>query len=232
MVLILTFDTETTGLPKAKSVDQTNLHLWPYIVQFSYVVYDTSFHDVTKIMDEIIRIPHNITIPDECVKIHGITKEKCNKYGKNIEDLLLDFYEDFKKCDQIVGHNLQFDLNMLKVELLRIIDEGKTSRLFDAGIYNDIHDALSGSKKLYCTMQETIEYCNIKMLDKKGKEFVKFPKLSELHKKMFDSEAINLHNSLNDVVICLRCFIMWNYKIDIIEKNELLKSFIVNYLTA
>lgn len=231
-MLILVFDTETTGLPKARKLENHNLHLWPYIVQFSYVLYDTSSNNVTKIVDEIIKIPDNIDIPEDTIKIHGITKMKSNKLGKNIEDLLLSFYQDFKMCDSVVAHNLQFDLNMINAELLRIInrDNSYTSRLFDSEIYNDIYNSISNSKKLYCTMQETIEYCNIKKQDKNGKEFIKFPKLSELYEKMFGYIPKNLHNSLNDVVICLRCFMMWKYNIDVMENNDVIKSFISDNL--
>ena len=37
---IIIFDTETTGLPKTKDALVTSTELWPYIVQFSYIIYD------------------------------------------------------------------------------------------------------------------------------------------------------------------------------------------------
>jgi hypothetical protein len=46
---ILAFDTETTDLPpKNKTLKNEELHLWPYIVQFSYIVYDTETHGICK----------------------------------------------------------------------------------------------------------------------------------------------------------------------------------------
>ena len=37
---VIVFDTETSGLPKSKIINQNTQHLWPFIVQFSYIIYD------------------------------------------------------------------------------------------------------------------------------------------------------------------------------------------------
>ena len=37
--------------------------------------------------------------------------------------VLKDFFDDFRNCDLLVGHNISFDINMVKVELLRLIYE-------------------------------------------------------------------------------------------------------------
>lgn len=229
-MLILVFDTETSGLPKSRTLDDTNLHLWPHIVQFSYVVYDISSNTVVKIVDEIIKIPENIIIPDDCIKIHGITNDICKLRGKNIEKILVDFYDDFEQCDRVVAHNLSFDLNMLKVEILRAINNNINKNTSEIVIYNNMFSNLTTAQKYYCTMQDTIEYCNVKGLDKKGKEFVKFPKLSELYHKMFGNIPNNLHNSLNDVIICLRCYVMWYHKYDVAKGNSEIETFINSHL--
>ena len=69
-------------------------------------------------------------------------------------------------------------------------------------------------------MQESVELCNIKALTKTGKEYVKFPSLSELHKHLFNVVPKKLHNSLNDVLICLRCFYKMHFDVDIVAINE------------
>jgi hypothetical protein len=79
-------------------------------------------------------------------------------------------------------------------------------------------------------MQETIELCGIEMKDKYGRSYKKFPKLVELYQKMFDVTPKNLHNSLNDVIVCLRCFIKLKYEIDIVERSEEVKQMIKDYL--
>ena len=79
-------------------------------------------------------------------------------------------------------------------------------------------------------MQETIELCAIELKDKYGRSYKKFPKLVELYQKMFGVTPKNLHNSLNDVIVCLRCFIKLKYEIDIVERSEEVKQMIKDYL--
>ena len=43
---VLVFDTETTGLPKSNIINNTTLNLWPHIVQFSYIVFDTETNSI------------------------------------------------------------------------------------------------------------------------------------------------------------------------------------------
>ena len=77
-------------------------------------------------------------------------------------------------------------------------------------------------------MKKSIQICNIKIITKNGKEQLKFPKLSELHNMLFGSIPNKLHNSLNDVLICLRCYYIINYNQDLIiidrEINNLIQE--------
>jgi hypothetical protein len=74
-------------------------------------------------------------------------------------------------------------------------------------------------------MQETVDLCNIKALTKiEKKEFVKFPSLAELYRHLFGEEPLNLHNSLNDVVACLRCFHQLRFNEDICIRSEDLRE--------
>ena len=41
--------------------------------------------------------------------------------GVNIVDVLNEFFADFRSVDYIVGHNVSFDLNMIRAELNRLI---------------------------------------------------------------------------------------------------------------
>jgi DNA polymerase III epsilon subunit-like protein len=71
-------------------------------------------------------------------------------------------------------------------------------------------------------MKETEKQCNIKAVSKTGKEYTKYPTLGELHYYLFRSYPKNLHNSLNDILICLRCYYMLQQKGDIyLENNEI-----------
>ena len=100
---ILIFDTETTGLPKSKTLDGENLHLWPYIVQFSYIILDTSLNEIIEVKDNIIKIPLNITITEETTKIHGITNEITEERGISIEIMMDKFLSDIVDVDLILA---------------------------------------------------------------------------------------------------------------------------------
>ena len=231
---IAVFDTETTGLPKTKVINDLSLALWPYIVQFSYIIYDTELKKIVKTVDLVIRIPENINISDEVSDIHGITNFISQTSQYKMEDALRHFSNDYLNygIDLIVGHNLSFDINMLKVELMREISN--QNNLYDKRMFSQLLECLNDMKpdspELFCTMQKTIELCNLKAKSKYGKEYVKFPKLNELHMKLFNSSPRNLHNSLNDVLICLRCYYMLEHKIDIIEIDSEIKSLLIDLI--
>ena len=88
---IAVFDTETTGLPKSKIINEFSLSLWPHIVQFSYIIYDTELQKIIKTVDLVIKIPENINISDEVSDIHGITNFISQTSQHKIEDALITF---------------------------------------------------------------------------------------------------------------------------------------------
>ena len=57
---VLVFDTETTGLPETKIINPITLHQWPHIVQFSYVIYDSSLNNIVESKDYIVKLPESI----------------------------------------------------------------------------------------------------------------------------------------------------------------------------
>ena len=220
----LVFDSETTGLSKTQIISPSTIHLWPHVVQFSYIVFDTESNEIVKIKDSIIKVPDGFTITEENAKIHGITTEISLVKGVDLLPVLEEFFADFDSADHIVGHNVSFDINMIKAELQRLIMNSSDKKL------QDYLTTINTSTKFYCTMQETIELCGIEMKDKYGRSYKKFPKLVELYQKMFNVTPKNLHNSLNDVIVCLRCFIKLKYEIDIVERSEEVKQMIKDYL--
>jgi DNA polymerase III epsilon subunit-like protein len=216
-MIVLIFDTETTGLPLTKTISKDLLDKWPYIVQLSYILYDTekcmSIYD----NDCIIRLPNEIEIPLDSTKIHGITTEISHNQGFDIQVVMEQFIRDWEKAHLIVAHNISFDLNMIQVELLRLSSK---NLLKYTGYSNKIHK----STNLYCTMQESINLCNLVTKDKYGRDYVKFPKLSELHETLFSTTPSNLHNSFNDVIVCLRCFYKLKFDKDIIALDRDIKE--------
>lgn len=224
----LVFDSETTGLSKTQIISPSTIHLWPHIVQFSYIIFDAKANKIVKIKDSIIKVPETVTISEENANIHGITNEISLAKGVSLQPELEEFFEDLNTVDHIVGHNVSFDLNMIKAELQRLIID--SLNLNEVIKFQEYTTKLNTSKNIHCTMQETIEYCAIEVKDKFGRPYKKFPKLVELYQKMFNVTPKNLHNSLIDVIVCLRCFMKLQYNVDIAERSEEVRQMIIDYL--
>jgi len=220
---VLVFDTETTGLPQTKIISPDTLQQWPSIVQFSYVIYDLSLNDIVESKDYIIKVPESILISEESTKIHGITNEMCASKGILIEKVLNEFFYYLRGVDSIIGHNISFDINMIKTELLRIIyNEKLTYEQLNMYKY-DLH-YITHYKNVCCTLQDSIKLCNIQAINKFGKPYLKYPKLIELHQKLFDSSPNNLHNSFNDILVTLRCFMKLKHDSDLLESCDSFKQ--------
>jgi len=203
---VIVFDVETTGLPTKWDPPVNETQWWPYVVQFSWMVYNTEKHVIEKLTDRIIKLPEGMEIPEESTKIHGITNEKMNKEGVTIKDVLDEFANDLSKVGIAVAHNLKFDKSMLLVECNR---NNKTIEF----------------KREFCTMLYGEALCGLTRVNKYGKTVSKYPKLIELHNRLFGYNPKNLHNSLYDTAVCIRCYVKLRYNKDLLELNEKMKLF-------
>jgi len=208
---ILVFDTETTGLQE-KGASIYDKSKWPHIIQLSYILYDVS-NNSALIKNNYIKIDDSVIISQESFNIHNISREILNTQGINIVPALNEFNECLKQCDIVVGHNISFDKRLIFVECLR----HNVKQYFTQFINNQkIH------KPEYCTMKNTIDFCKLERFDKTNQVYNKNPKLSELYSLLFPNEALptNLHNSLVDVAMTLRCYVKYVYANDVKEENE------------
>ena len=212
----LIFDTETTGLSQTRIINQETLNQWPHIVQFSYIIYDME-NGIIVSKDCIIKL-NGVTIPEASTKIHGISNKISQEKGENIEIILKEFFYYLREVDFLVGHNISFDINMILVELLRIIYGRLYPKEHIDAYKHDLH-FIQNFTNIFCTLQESVELCAIKVVDKFGKEYNKWPKLEELHKQLFGVIPNNLHNSFNDILVTLRCFIKLKFKNDLCKTS-------------
>ena len=208
LMKILVFDTETTGLPEKKATID-NLEKWPYIIQISYILYDTENNNVLDISDSIIKLNENIKINEISESIHKISMKISQEKGIDIKEVLLNFKRVINNSDLIIGHNVKFDKNIVIVELAR----------------NNINNFLK-TKNFYCTMHGSKNICKIPIIINERKIF-KYPKLIELYKFYFNDEPENLHNSMYDVLVTLRCFGMLKYNIDFLKVSSNLNAIII-----
>ena len=215
----MVFDVETNGLlPKDVTQSKQTIEKFPYILQLSYIIYDTKNNTCVKTFDSFINVPRRVEISEKITELTSINREKCNK-GMNILSALTSFHSDFIRCDKIIAHNIRFDKQMMLVELTRNSDiiTKTIPSLFT--IFNKRYMD-SYEIETYCTMTNGIKICNIQVESKTGKTYKKWPKLNELYTYLFEKDAPeNLHNSLVDTMVCLRCYLNMNNNIRINERK-------------
>jgi len=212
---ILVFDTETTGLPD-KNAPIIAVHRWPYIVQLSYLIFDTNLNQMIETVDNIIKLPDNIKISQESENIHHISNKMVKENGIDIKEQLLQFNQKILEVDLVIAHNIDFDRNIIKVECIR---------------NNIISSFTSNGHKIneYCTMKNSIDLCKIVRHYRNGDTYYKYPKLSELNEHLFHTIPQGLHNSMIDILVCLRCYIKMTFDIDLslssTSYNKCIKEF-------
>lgn len=184
--MYLFFDTETTGLPKNWKAPVTDLDNWPRMIQLAWFLSDA---DGNKVWggDFIIK-PAGFTIPDEAALIHGISTERALKEGKDLKAVLWDFQAAVGRARYLIAHNMSFDEKIVGAEFLR----------------NKMPDTLPAKTRI-CTMHSSTDYCAIP-----GPYGNKWPKLMELHSKLFETGFEEAHNAAADVSAMIKCF--WELK--------------------
>jgi DNA polymerase III epsilon subunit-like protein len=216
---VLVFDVETTGLLPQKprySTAPIPITDYPHIIQLSFVLYDITDKNIIRSYDSYVKVDERVVISEYVSKLTGITKEMCNN-GKDIMEVLHAFYQAYVECDVLVAHNMDFDEKMILIELERNRTQIIQSKPECMTVFNKVYEQVHGVER-YCTMRKGTSLCNI-MVDSKiaGKPATaKWPKLAELHIKLFNGETVEgLHNSMIDVLACLRCYVRMRHGITI-----------------
>jgi len=196
--MYLIFDTETTGLPQNWKAPLTDFDNWPRLVQLAWQVHDIE-GKLIDVQNYIVK-PEGFDIPYNAAKIHGISTDRAEKEGMPLVEVLEIFMQDLEKVKFIVGHNVSFDNNIVGCEFLR----KKKSNLLQ-------------SMPAIDTKDDATDYCQI--LGGRGGKF-KWPKLIELHQKLFGEDFAEAHNASADVEATARCFL------------ELLRLDVISYSKA
>ena len=192
---ILVFDTETTGLPEGRNPSIRETKKWPHMIQLSYILYDTEKNVMLECVDEIVKLPPHVSISEESITLHGISRDISNTKGKSIVEVLNNFNRCLKLADKVVGHNVSFDKRIIMVESIRN--------------YMSQYFTRNGVRKPeYCTMKCSVDLCKIEAVSRDGEKYYKYPNLGELYKKLFDTTVKNVHNSMIDIILCLRSYCM------------------------
>jgi len=180
--MYLFFDTETTGLPRNYKAPVTDLNNWPRMIQIAWKFFDKDGNELDS-ADYIIK-PENFTIPAAASRVHGISTERAINEGVDLVFVLEKFNELIEEANYIVAHNISFDEKILGAELLR----------------KGIESSFETTPKL-CTMKSSTDYCRIP-----GPYGYKWPKLSELHIKLFGEDFEDAHDASVDINATAKCF--------------------------
>tara|TARA_B100001093_G_scaffold510615_1_gene576827 strand:+ start:25 stop:4356 length:4332 start_codon:yes stop_codon:yes gene_type:complete len=183
--MFLVFDTETTGLPKRWDAPISDHENWPRCIQIAWQLHD-NFGTCIEHKDFIVA-PDGFDIPYESEQIHGISTALASKRGNKIGAILADFNVALAKSKYIIGHNVNFDVNIIGAELDRLGLDASITAL-------PILDTCS---------EYTATLCQIP--GGRGGKF-KLPTLSELYKHLFDDRFSQAHNATADVEATARTF--------------------------
>lgn len=180
--MYLFFDTETNGLPKNWKAPITDVDNWPRVIQLAYIITDSDFNEVERFC-ELIQ-PDGWVIPNEKFWTDNGYSTEVNEFeGVPMVEALSKFREAINKCTHMFAHNLAFDYPILVCEMIRysISAQNKPSKR--------------------CTMRASTDYCMLPG----NRGGYKWPKLEELHQKLFGVKFENAHDALADVSATVRC---------------------------
>jgi len=226
----MVFDVETTDkIKKNAPVDQQ-----PHIIQLSFVMYDLQDRRIIKRFDSYVNIPQNIEISEFITGLTGATREKCDR-GMDILSILDEFYQAYFWCDEIIAHNIDFDMQMILYEIERNREEIMKKMPYCSTIFNTIYEKVNRIER-YCTMKRGTNFCEVdspntinidaassmhpllmhvlQQQEPMQKKYKKWPKLSELYFALFGENPDGLHNSMMDVLVCLRCYLKMRHSFD------------------
>lgn len=223
------FDVETTGLLNRRGVE-TKLEDAPYIVQLSYAMYDIRNSILIKTVDSYINIPEHVEIPKAASDVNGITRELCDQ-GDPMQSVLEEFYRDYHLANVIACHNYKFDSAMIDIEIKRHWMNMYKNYPYALNLFNLTY--LKGNQKRYkCTMMDSEKLCKIPHANPKPQKegaapSYKWPTLAELYKHLFKEEQSGMHNSIIDVLITMRCYLLLEtkYYMPDMEFNKLISNY-------
>lgn len=181
------YDVETTGLPIRinRRLNYNNLESFNNcrLVSISWIITDNINNIIEK--GTYYVKPDNFEVSQQSINIHGLTNEFLEQNGEsihNIIDLIKNIFTEKYEIIKIVSHNIDFDINVLKSELVRYNYSDLLIKI------NDI--------ETYCTMLKSQSVMRVN----------KWPKLSEAYRYFYDEDITNAHQAEYDTLYCYKIF--------------------------
>ena len=187
---ILFFDTETSDFIKKDLPANHEDQAWT--VQISALLTDLEGNEIDK-MNVIIKANDRKMNP-YAEQVHGISVKMTEVDGIDELDAAEQFGLLLRQADLVVCHNFDFDWKYAQHLLERNIDN--LSDEARSAFYLDIPNQ--------CTMKDkaVVKFCNLKNKNNKPK----WPKLVELHEKLFGTSFDNAHDAFADITATANCY--------------------------
>lgn len=172
--MYLVVDCESTGLPlwKEPSDDPGQ----PHIVDMAWTLYDADFGEIER-FDAIIN--PGVEIPEDVVKLHGITTERAAAEGIPPAEMWAKWLEAISRAELVSGFNVSFDLRMMRILGARLTGEKWENPL-----------------PKYCTMYKSAKYLA-----------QKYTNLGATYEAIFGEAFENAHRARPDCDAAARLFI-------------------------
>lgn len=176
VVKALIFDTETTGLPKNRTI---KLDLQPEIIEFAAALVNLKTGKVLKKYQTLIKPSKALSDTPAfgekktITQITGITNEML-KDAPSFKEVSKTIFTMIQKAPAAIAHNLSFDAEMLEIEAERLKYE------------------LAWPRKI-CTVEATISMKGFRLT------------LTKLHVQLFGKEFEGAHRAMGDVDALTPC---------------------------
>ena len=187
--MYLAFDTETTDLPRPH-LDLEH-PAQPYLLQFAGILFDRHGVELDR-LTTLVRPGPTALLSSHAFMAHGITLEQAFHLGMDSRDVFQWFISRATEASCIIGHNVQFDLQIMAIVAARV-------QQCDWKL----------PCPTFCTMAHAAPLVNLPPTAKMiaaGRFQPKSPTLTECVDHFFGEELTKAHDAVEDVKACIRIF--------------------------
>lgn len=187
--MYLAFDTETTDVPRPHL--ELDHPAQPHLLQFAGILFDRKGSEIDRLITKVRPGPDAL-LSDEAFTAHGITLDDAFRHGIEVSEILRWFVSASMRSMCIVGHNVQFDLQIMAIVAARVGEHG-----------------WSAPSPSFCTMTHSTSLVNLPPTPKMraaGRFHPKSPSLSECVEHFFGERHAGAHDAEADVRACIRVF--------------------------
>jgi hypothetical protein len=181
--MFLLFDVSTNGKPKNWKAHFTDTFSWPKLIHLSWLLYDKK-GELTEEGDYLIN-PTGFDLDPDSLQRAGVDEDMLVKEGVPVRQALEAFDKALHEAIYVFAFNLQYNENVVLAEFYRA----------------NMDHHLSQAER-FCLMRESTYFCKIKGRD----GGYKWPSLSELHAKLYNTSFDGIGNAKKDVMAISRCF--------------------------